>query len=47
MRDFKLMNEAYAEVMGENRPARSTVAVVELPVVALVEIDAVAYKPGG
>jgi 2-iminobutanoate/2-iminopropanoate deaminase len=45
MRDFGLMNDAYAEVMGENRPARSTVAVVELPAVALVEIEAVAYKP--
>jgi 2-iminobutanoate/2-iminopropanoate deaminase len=47
MRDFKLMNEVYAEVMGDIRPARSTVAVVELPAVALVEIDAVAFKPGG
>lgn len=46
MRDFSLMNEVYAEVMGEHRPARSTVAVVELPAVALVEIEAVAYKPG-
>jgi 2-iminobutanoate/2-iminopropanoate deaminase len=45
MRDFGLMNEVYAEVMGENRPARSTVAVVELPAVALVEIEAVAFKP--
>lgn len=47
MRDFKLMNQVYAEVMGEHRPARSTVAVVELPAVALVEIEAVAYKPLG
>lgn len=45
MRDFSLMNEVYAEVMGDNRPARSTVAVVELPAVALVEIEAVAHKP--
>ena len=45
MRDFKLMNEVYAEVMGDTRPARSTVAVVELPAVALVEIEAVAFKP--
>lgn len=43
MRDFPIMNEAYAEVFGENRPARSTVAVVELPVVALVEIELWAY----
>jgi 2-iminobutanoate/2-iminopropanoate deaminase len=46
MRDFGMMNEVYAEVMGDNRPARSTVAVVELPAVALVEVEAVAFKPG-
>ena len=45
MRDFAAMNEVYAEMFGENRPARSTVAVVELPVVALVEIEAWAYLP--
>jgi 2-iminobutanoate/2-iminopropanoate deaminase len=45
MRDFKLMNEVYAEVFGDHRPARSTVAVVELPAVALVEVEAVAHKP--
>jgi 2-iminobutanoate/2-iminopropanoate deaminase len=45
MRDFKLMNEVYAEVMDGHRPARSTVAVVELPAVALVEVEAIAYKP--
>jgi 2-iminobutanoate/2-iminopropanoate deaminase len=45
MRDFGLMNDAYAQIFGENRPARSTVAVVELPVVALVEIEAWAYAP--
>ncbi len=45
MRDFGLMNAAYADVFGEHRPARSTVAVVELPVVALVEIEAWAHRP--
>ncbi|WP_208027548.1 RidA family protein [Rhabdothermincola sediminis] len=45
MRDFALMNEAYAEIFGETRPARSTVAVVELPALALVEIEAWAYRP--
>ncbi len=45
MRDFPLMNEVYAEVLGDHRPARSTVAVVELPAVALVEIEAWAYRP--
>jgi 2-iminobutanoate/2-iminopropanoate deaminase len=45
MRDFPLMNEVYAEMFGENRPARSTVAVVELPAVALFEIEAWAHLP--
>ena len=45
MRDFSLMNTVYAEVFGEHRPARSTVAVVELPAVALVEIEAWAHSP--
>lgn len=45
MRDFALMNEAYADAFGETRPARSTVAVVELPALALVEIEAWAYRP--
>jgi 2-iminobutanoate/2-iminopropanoate deaminase len=45
MRDFPIMNEAYAEAFGEHRPARSAVAVAELPVVALVEIVAWAHAP--
>ena len=45
MRDFQLVNQAYAEGFGDSRPARSTVAVVELPMVALVEIEAWAYRP--
>jgi 2-iminobutanoate/2-iminopropanoate deaminase len=45
MRDFPIMNEAYAEAFGEHRPARSAVAVAELPVVALVEIEAWAHAP--
>ncbi len=45
MRDFPLMNDVYAELFGDNRPARSTVAVVELPAVALVEIEAWAHLP--
>ena len=44
--DFKAMNEVYAEFFGEARPARTTVIVAALPIAsALVEIDAVAYKP--
>lgn len=42
MADFGAMNEAYAKVFGDHRPARSTVAVAALPRGARVEIDAVA-----
>ena len=41
--DFGAMNEVYAEVFGEHRPARATVGVSGLPLGALVEIDAWAY----
>lgn len=41
MVDFAAMNEVYAEVFGSNPPARSTVAVKELPKGALVEIEAI------
>jgi 2-iminobutanoate/2-iminopropanoate deaminase len=40
--DFAPMNEIYAEYLGDAKPARSTVAVAELPRDALVEIDLVA-----
>ena len=43
MRDYPIMNEVYVECFGDHRPARSTVAVVELPAVALVEIEAWAH----
>lgn len=42
MSDFAAMNEVYAEYLGTATPARSTVAVGELPRGALVEIDLVA-----
>ena len=42
MADFAAMNEVYAEYLGSSKPARSTVAVTELPRGALVEIDFVA-----
>jgi 2-iminobutanoate/2-iminopropanoate deaminase len=45
MRDFGLMNEVYAEEFGSDFPARSTVAVAELPAGALFEIEAWAYAP--
>ena len=42
---FATFNDAYVDSMGAHRPARSTVAVRELPVGAVVEIEAVAYRP--
>ncbi|MGH7809146.1 MAG: RidA family protein [Candidatus Binatia bacterium] len=40
--DFAAMNEIYAEYFGQSKPARSTVAVADLPRGALVEIDLIA-----
>lgn len=40
--DFAAMNDVYVEYLGKAKPARSTVAVAELPRGALVEIDFVA-----
>jgi 2-iminobutanoate/2-iminopropanoate deaminase len=45
MRDFPRMNEVYARVMGDARPARSTVQVSGLPRGVLVEIDLVVAVP--
>lgn len=46
IRDFESMNEVYARVFGDHRPARTTVCVSSLPAKGLrVEIDAIAYKP--
>ena len=42
MKDFPTVNEVYARMVGEARPARSTVAVSGLPRGVLVEIEAVA-----
>jgi len=42
MNDFKDMNDVYAEIFGDHKPARATVAVAELPKNALVEISCVA-----
>jgi 2-iminobutanoate/2-iminopropanoate deaminase len=42
MRDFPAVNEVYARMIGEARPARSTVAVAGLPRGVLVEIEAIA-----
>ena len=44
---FATFNDAYVTGFGAHRPARSTVAVRELPIGAVVEIEAVAYLPQG
>ena len=44
---FATFNEAYVAGFGKHRPARSTIAVRELPVGGLVEIEAVAHRPAG
>lgn len=46
IRDFAKMNAVYERMLGENRPARTTVQVAALPAPDLrVEMDAVAYIP--
>ncbi|MEP6833186.1 MAG: RidA family protein [Gemmatimonas sp.] len=45
MTDFAAMNSVYARVLGEARPARSTVAVAGLPRDVRVEIELVAAIP--
>ena len=43
MSDYALMNEVYTDELGDHRPARSAVGVAELPLGALVEVEAWAY----
>lgn len=42
---FATVNEVYAGVVGDHRPARSTVAVAALPAGAAVEIEVVVHAP--
>ena len=44
MSDFAGMNAVYAGVFGNHRPARTTIAVRQNPLDALVEIECVAYR---
>lgn len=46
MEDFQGMNTVYAEMFGAHRPARTTVAVKENPLGALVEIECIAEVRG-
>ena len=45
MGDYAAMNETYIAAFGGHRPARSAVAVQALPIGALVEVEAWAFKP--
>ena len=45
MNDFPVVNETYQRMLGEAKPARSTVQVAGLPRGVLVEIDAIAELP--
>jgi 2-iminobutanoate/2-iminopropanoate deaminase len=46
MADFPTVNEIYGRILGEARPARSTVQVSALPRGGLVEIDLIAATRG-
>jgi 2-iminobutanoate/2-iminopropanoate deaminase len=45
MSEFSAVNEVWVEYFTENRPTRSAVAVVALPVGARIEVEAWAYAP--
>ena len=44
MNDFAAINEVYAEIFGEHKPARSCVQVAKLPKGAGIEIEVIASK---
>lgn len=44
--DYPAANETYATAFGDHRPARSAVGVAELPLNALVEVEAWAWVGG-
>jgi 2-iminobutanoate/2-iminopropanoate deaminase len=46
MSDYATMNATYVAAFGDHRPARSAVGVAELPVGALVEVEAWAFVGG-
>ena len=45
--DYPAMNEVYIECFGDHRPARSAIGVSDLPLGALVEVEAWAYLGAG
>ncbi|MEM9392745.1 MAG: Rid family detoxifying hydrolase [Pseudomonadota bacterium] len=46
MADFASVNAVYAEFFGDHKPARSCVAVAQLPLGVSVEVEAIAAIPG-
>jgi 2-iminobutanoate/2-iminopropanoate deaminase len=44
IKDFKAMNEVYGTIYTENHPARTTYAVKDLPLGALLEIETIAVR---
>jgi len=44
MGDFAAMNEVYAQFFGEGLPARTTFQAGKLPLDAVVEIEAIAFR---
>lgn len=47
MTDYGRMNELYTEAFGDHRPARSAIGVAELPLGALIEVEAWARRAAG
>ena len=45
--DYARMNAVYIELFGDHRPARSAIGVAELPIGALVELEAWAHVGAG
>ncbi|MET0904165.1 MAG: Rid family hydrolase [Acidimicrobiales bacterium] len=45
--DYVRMNEVYIECFGDHRPARSAIGVADLPIGALVELEAWAHVGAG
>lgn len=43
MSDYAVMNEVYTAAFGDHRPARSAIGVADLPLGALVEVEAWAW----
>lgn len=45
--DYPKMNEIYMELFGDHRPARSAIGVADLPLGALVELEAWVHVGAG